>query len=124
DNIAAQFWKWQNATGMGRTPRDYALLPIRVILNGGGGYYHFSAWISKTWIVFLPLTLIFTPWVPVARRCLLPAGIYFVIWANSSQQSRFLISVLPLLAVATAVTAAWVMNGLEPLLRLVVAQRF
>jgi hypothetical protein len=110
DTIAAQFWKWQNSIGMGRTPRDYALLPIRVILNGGGGYQNFAAWISKTWIVFLPLTLVFTPWVPVARRCLLPAGIYFVIWANSSQQSRFLISVLPLLAVSTAVTAAWVVD--------------
>jgi hypothetical protein len=113
DTIAAQFWKWQNSIGMGRTPGDYALLPIRVILNGGGGYQNFAAWISKTWIVFLPLTLIFTPWVPVARRCLLPAGIYFVIWANSSQQSRFLISVLPLLAVSTAVTAAWVVELLS-----------
>jgi len=113
DTIADQFWRWQNSIGMGRTPRDYALLPIRVILNGGGGYQNFAAWISKTWIVFLPLTLMFTPWVPVARRCLLPAGIYFVIWANSSQQSRFLISVLPLLAVATAVTAAWVVDRLS-----------
>jgi hypothetical protein len=110
DTIADQFWRWQNSIGMGRTPRDYALLPIRVILSGGGGYQNFAAWISKTWIVFLPLTLMFTPWVPVARRCLLPAGIYFVIWANSSQQSRFLISVLPLLAVSTALTAVWVVD--------------
>jgi hypothetical protein len=113
DTIADQFWRWQNSIGMGRTPRDYALLPIRVILNGGGGYQNFAAWISKTWIVFLPLTLMFTPWVPVARRCLLPAGIYFVIWANSSQQSRFLISVLPLLAVSTAVTAVWAVDLLS-----------
>jgi Dolichyl-phosphate-mannose-protein mannosyltransferase len=113
DTIADQFWRWQNSIGMGRTPRDYALLPIRVILNGGGGYQNFAAWISKTWIVFLPLTLIFTPWVPVARRCLLPAGIYFVIWANSSQQSRFLISVLPLLAVSTAVTTVWAVDLLS-----------
>ncbi len=111
DTINEQFWTWQNTgIGMGRTPRDYLLLPIRVILKGGGGYQTFGAWISKTWIVFLPLTLLFMPWVPVARRFLLPAGLYFIVWAFSSQQTRFLISVLPLLAVATAVTASWVVD--------------
>ena len=111
DALHEQFWQWQNRIGMGRTPRDYLLLPVRVILYGGEGYENFAAWISKTWIVFLPLTLVFIPWVPVARRCLLPALLYFIVWAFSSQQSRFLISVLPLLAVATAVTASWVVDG-------------
>jgi hypothetical protein len=59
----------------------------------------------------------------VARRFLLPAALYFVIWAVSSQQSRFLISVLPLLAVATAVTAAWMVDRIEQRLRSLPAQR-
>ena len=123
DALSEQFWKWQNSTGMGRTPRDYLLLPVRVFLDGGGGYENFAARISKTWVVFLPLTIVFMPWVPVARRFLLPAALYFIIWAVSSQQSRFLISVLPLLAVATAVTAAWAVDRIEQRLRSLMAHR-
>ena len=110
DTLHEQFWRWQNSIGMGRTPGDYLLLPMRVILHGGGGYENFAAWISKTWIVFLPLTVVFIPFVPVARRLLLPAALYFAVWAFSSQQTRFLISVLPLLAAATAVAASWVVD--------------
>jgi hypothetical protein len=50
------------------------------------------------------------PFVPLAHRLLLLAALYFVLWAFSSQQTRFLISVLPLLAVATAVSASWVVD--------------
>src|SRR5207247_6926166 len=105
-----RFWRWQNSIGMGRTLGDYVLLPVHVILQGGGGYRNFAAWISKTWIVFLPLTIVFLPFVPVARRILLPAALYFAAWAFTSQQTRFLTSLLPLLAVATAVTASWVVD--------------
>ena len=91
DALSEQFWTWQNSIGMGHTPRDYLLLPVRIFLNGGGGYENFGARMSKTWVVFLPLTIVFMPWVPVARRFLLPAALYFIIWAVSSQQSRFLI---------------------------------
>ena len=59
----------------------------------------------------------------MARRFLLPAALYFIIWAVSSQQSRFLISVLPLLAVATAVTAAWAVDRIEQRLRSLMADR-
>ena len=59
----------------GSCSRDYLLLPMRVILHGDGGYQNFGGWISKTWIVFLPLTIVFTPFVPPARRLLLPAGL-------------------------------------------------
>jgi hypothetical protein len=112
DTLHEQFWRWQSSIGMGRTPRDYLLLPMRVILQGDGGYQNFGGWISETWIVLLPLTIVFTPFVPSARRLLLPAGLYFVVWAISSQQMRFLISVLPLLAAATAVTASWAVDRL------------
>jgi hypothetical protein len=45
--------------------------------------------------------------VALVRRCLLPAGLYFIVWAMTSQQSRFLISILPLLSVAAAVSMSW-----------------
>jgi len=105
-----QFWRWQQTIGMGRSVRDYVLLPVRVILFGGGDYQHFAAWISKTWIVFAPLAVLASPFIAVVRRCLVPAGIYFAIWAFTSQQTRFLISVLPLIAVSAAIALSWVVT--------------
>jgi len=46
--------------------------------------------------------------VPIARRLLIPAALYFVVWSLTSQQTRFLISVLPLLAVSAAITVSWI----------------
>ncbi len=97
---------WQQSIGMGRSPVDYLLLPVRVILDGGIGYDRFDGEISKLWIVVLPLSI----WVgrrrAIVRRALEVAGIYFVFWALSSQQMRFLIPILPLLAIAGAVAIA------------------
>jgi hypothetical protein len=108
--VDAQFWRWQQSIGMGRTARDYVLLPVRVILFASGDYRHFAAWISKTWIVFVPVALVASPFVAVVRRCLIPAGLYFVVWALTSQQTRFLIAILPLLAVSAAVAMAWLVT--------------
>ncbi len=93
---------WHRSHGMGREPLDYLLLPVRVILMGGRGYPQFDGVVGAFWIVLLPLSL----WAcrrPLVRRCLLVAGVHFVFWAMSSQQTRLLVPVLPLLAVAGAV---------------------
>jgi len=105
-SLSAQFSAWQRSIGMGRAWLDYLLLPVRVILYGGEGYAHFDGRISVLWIALLPLTLLFGLRNSFVRRCLGAAGAYFVIWAMSSQQMRLLLPVLPLLAIAAAVTIA------------------
>jgi hypothetical protein len=102
--LGSQFTAWQLSIGMGRTPVDYLLLPVRVILQGGQGFEHFDGTISAFWIVLLPVSLVFGLGNRFARRCLGAAGLYFIFWALTSQQIRFLIPVLPPLAIAAAVT--------------------
>ncbi len=103
-SLSAQFSAWQRSIGMGRTWLDYLLLPVRVIVHGGEGYAHFDGRISVLWIGLIPLSLVFGRRNAIVRRCLGAAGAFFVIWAVSSQQMRLLLPVLPLLAIAAAVT--------------------
>jgi len=113
DTLSDQFWRWQRSIGMGRTCRDFLLLPVRVILFGGGDYGHFAAWISKSWILLIPLTVIASPLIPIVRWCLIPAALYFAVWALGSQQTRFLIAVLPLLAAAAGITLSRIVTGVN-----------
>ncbi|MCP3958616.1 MAG: hypothetical protein GY719_12255 [bacterium] len=102
-SLTGQLQAWQSSIGMGRTPVDYLLLPVRVILAGGRGYERFDGEIGAFWIVLLPLAA-WAAWrVPLVRTCLGASGLYFLFWSLSSQQMRFLIPVLPLLAIAGAV---------------------
>lgn len=98
--LAIQFSQWQSSIGMGRDALDYLLLPLRVILDGGVDYAHFDGEIGSFWIGLLPLTLAFGMRIRLARCALLVSGLYFGVWALSSQQMRFLIPILPLLAMA------------------------
>ena len=102
--LAIQFARWQESIGMGRGVLDYALLPLRVILQGGADYAHFDGAIGRFWIVLLPLTLVCGWKARLVRSALAVSGVYFVAWAFSSQQMRFLIPILPLLAMAGATT--------------------
>jgi hypothetical protein len=102
--LAAQFRSWQHSIGMGREPLDYLLLPARVILAGGVGYARFAGQIGGFWIALLPLALLFGLRHQLVRCCLGASALYFVAWALSSQQMRLLIPILPLLAIASAVT--------------------
>lgn len=101
--LGEQFAAWQRSIGMGRSPLDTALLPVRVILTGGGGYDRFHGDIGDFWIALLPLSLLGLR-RPIVRRCLGGSALFFLIWAAGSQQMRFLIPVLPLWAIAAAVT--------------------
>ncbi|MCP4654617.1 MAG: hypothetical protein GY856_04260 [bacterium] len=104
--LTAQLGAWHASIGMGRTLGDYLLLPLRVILCGAHGYDHFDGALGRFWIVLLPLVLGFGLDRALVRRCLGTAGLYFVVWSLTSQQMRFLIPILPLVAIATAVTLA------------------
>lgn len=102
--LAQQFSAWQDALGMGRSSLDYAMLPFRVILDAGPTYDRFGDEIGRHWIALLPLALAFGLRVRLVRCCLAVAALYFAAWSASSQQARLLVPIVPLLAVASAVT--------------------
>jgi hypothetical protein len=95
--------------GMGRTLLDYVCLPFRVIWYGNYDFAHFFGVIDKTWIAFVPLSALFGIRLPIVRRAMCAAGLYFCCWAAGTQQMRHLIPILALLSVAGALTLAhWI----------------
>jgi hypothetical protein len=104
EGLARAHRAWQRSIGMGRAPLDYVLLPFRVLFLGGEGYPRFDGRLHPLLGVLLPVALIGARHHALARRALGVAAAYFVLWAATSQQMRFLIPVLPLLAVAVAVS--------------------
>ena len=101
-SLSADLARWQREIGMGREPLDYLLLPLRVALEGGDGYAHFDGRISPLWLILVPLSVAAAWRDRLVRRALILAGLSFVAWAATSQQMRFLVPVLALLAVAAA----------------------
>jgi hypothetical protein len=99
--LAEQFSAWQRSIGPGRSLVDYALLPLRVVVGGGPHYSAFQGEIGRHWLVLVPLALWFHR-EPRVRAPLAASAVYFVLWALGSQQMRFLIPVLPPLALAGA----------------------
>jgi hypothetical protein len=108
--LGIQFSQWQSSIGMGREMFDYVRLPLRVILEGGVDYAHFDGRIGAFWIVVVPLSLALGRGSKLVRCALLVSGLYFGVWALSSQQMRFLIPILPLLAMAGA---SVILDGIE-----------
>ncbi len=114
-----RFTNWQSSIGMGREAVDYLLLPIRVILRGGRGYGSFDGQLGAFWIVALPLALLLV-WKGadgsqrLARRSLAVSGLFFCAWAASSQQMRFLIPILPAMALASALALTSLTTKLRP----------
>ena len=102
--LADQLASWQRSIGMGRTPADYALLPVRVVLAGGPGYDRFGGVIGPHWLAVVLLALAGLR-NPLARGALLASAVYFALWALGSQQMRFLIPILAPLAVAGSIGA-------------------
>jgi hypothetical protein len=101
DALASAHRSWQRAIGMGRSPLDFLLLPARVLFLGAEGYERFDGRLHPLLGVLLPISFIGLRGQRMAARALGVAGLWFVSWAASSQQSRFLIPVLALLALTT-----------------------
>ena len=110
--LTGQLQAWQSSIGMGRTPVDYLLLPVRIFLEGGQGYHRFDGELGAFWLALIPLAVLMARRVPLVRRCLAVSGLYFVFWSLSAQQMRFLIPVLPLLAIAGAVAVVELLDRL------------
>lgn len=111
--LSDQLGRWQRGMGMGRSWLDSLLLPFRVILSGGPGYDHFDGKISPLWLVIVPFSAAVARRDPWVARSLGFAGLYFVVWALTSQQMRFLIPILPFLAIAAGIAAYETSRGLK-----------
>ncbi len=98
--LSAQFARWQRNIGMGRGALDYALLPLRVLLEGGQDYGHFAGRLGAHWLALIPLALAGARREPLARAALGASGLYFALWALGSQQLRFLVPILVPLGIA------------------------
>lgn len=112
--LAEQFREWHRSIGMGRGLVDYLLLPIRVILQGEPGYARFDGSINRLWVFWLPVAVLGAGRNQTVRSALAVSLLYFVFWAASSQQMRFLIPILPLLSIATALTVADLLARVRP----------
>jgi hypothetical protein len=95
----SQLVAWQRSMGMGRSASDYLLLPLNLSTKAkpGMNYSRFDGTITPVILILLPLALIRRHRHNLAL--MLVAGIGFVFWTLTSQQLRFLIPTLAILAV-------------------------
>jgi len=105
-SLTEQWSAWQQSIGMGRSAVDYLLLPVRVVLQGEMGYGRFDGSINRLWLLWGPVALVGAWRNTTARFAVLLSLGYFVFWAASSQQVRYLIPVLPFLSLAAALGVA------------------
>ena len=98
-----QLIRWQRSMGMGRSLIDYILLPVNVFIAGRPGlnYSRFDGTITPVLLVLTVFSL-FKP----KKAILIPSLISFIFWALTSQQMRFLVPTLAMLAIPAA-------NGVE-----------
>jgi hypothetical protein len=108
--LSRQFFSWQQGMGMGRSVRDYLLLPMRVVLDADYSFDRFDGHIGTFWLIAIPASILVAWRTGRGRDVLICAGLYFVFWALSSQQLRFLIAALPLLAIAAGQAAASIID--------------
>ncbi len=99
----SQLIGWQRGMGMGRGVTDYLLLPLNISTRGKPGlnYSRFDGTMTPILLMLVPLALL-------SRRrrttvLIVMAAIGFVFWAVTSQQLRFLIPSIALLAVLAGV---------------------
>jgi hypothetical protein len=103
--LGEDFLTWQRSIGMGRGIEDYLLLPARIFLQADWDYRHFVGRLNAIWVLVIPVTCLFVR-NAVVRRCLVGAGIFFSLWAATTQEIRYLIPVVPLLSCAAGIAFA------------------
>jgi Dolichyl-phosphate-mannose-protein mannosyltransferase len=113
ERLAQHAARWYRLMGMGREPLDYLLLPYRVIAEGGRGFRFFDGKTNPIWFLMIPIALFSIRRNTFVRRGLFFSLLFFVYWAFSVQQMRFLIPMLPILSIAAAISAVDMIGGIE-----------
>jgi Dolichyl-phosphate-mannose-protein mannosyltransferase len=115
-SAAAELDATMASFGHGRSVADFLLLPVRLVADGEA--FDGGEFLSPLFVAFAPLALL----VPGRRlvRVAAAAGIavYVVAWFATTQQARFLVPMLPALAVLAAL-GALALAGKGPLGRVV-----
>ncbi|MFZ1946688.1 MAG: glycosyltransferase family 39 protein [bacterium] len=98
-----QLVAWQRAMGPGHGPADWLLLPFNLGLRGRpeAAYRFFDGTITPVWLMLLPLALLRRTRETAALGAMVLGT--FIFWAVTSQQARFLMPCLALVAVLAAV---------------------
>jgi hypothetical protein len=86
--------------GFGRSPLNLVLLPWYITTQGS----RFGSTFGPLFLVFLPIVLLRHRWTRLTGALVLLITIYVLLWASpfSSFQGRFLIPIIPLLAILGA----------------------
>ena len=93
--------------GMGRTPWDLLLLPLRITAaRDPEAVLRFGGTLHPLWAFLVPLVAWGCAVDRTVRRLTAPALVYGAFWFLGSQTVRLLLPVQPLLAAAAAVSAA------------------
>jgi hypothetical protein len=97
---AAQLEETRRDFGFGRSLVDLVVLPFRLLADAEP--FDAGQWISPLFILFAPLVFL----LPVARRVAMAVwvavGLYVLAWFFATQQARFLVPVMPALALLAA----------------------
>ena len=95
---ARLFDAWVLFFGMGRTPLDYLLLPWNLSIHARPDTGQFDGYIGPVFLILLPFLAGVKKPSFAARSVMVFSLLLFLFWASASQQLRFLIPILPLMA--------------------------
>jgi hypothetical protein len=104
EELTAEFRRWHESIGGSHALRDELLLPVRVFLPSA--IDDFGGLMTPAFLAIVPLTLLLGWRSRFVRACLGVGGVYFLLWASSSQQARFLMPSIALLALGAGVAIA------------------
>jgi hypothetical protein len=108
--ISDQLNFWLQSIGMGRSAKDFLLLPWRLTVRATHYYSRFSGIITPFYFFTLPLIFFVSQKTRITFRLLLICLIYIVLWFLGSQQMRFLIPMLAILAIINGHILAQLFN--------------
>ncbi len=110
--LAARTAAHHRAFGMGRTPWDFLLLPLRLTDRAAAGPFH--GMLHPVWALLFPLVAWGCAVDRAARSLALPALLYVAAWFLGSQSVRLLLPAQPFLACAAAIGCARAAEALAP----------
>ncbi|MFC1896765.1 ArnT family glycosyltransferase [Thermodesulfobacteriota bacterium] len=97
--------------GMGRSFRDYLLLPWNISFNARMASTRFDGAVGPVFLLTLPFLAWMRPLTVTLKILIAYSLIFFLFWASSAQQIRYLIPVFPFLAIMTGTVISAARRG-------------